>query len=81
MAFNPCELSVKMKIVETEDGGAYYIGNCNMDVNLKDTVIKLIEPKEGVRETSLVIKLENKDRRRFRPVSKEEEPEDFDNEE
>jgi len=80
MAFNPCEMTVRMKLVET-DGVAYYIGNCNMDINLKDTVITLIEPNEGTRETVLLIKLENKNRRRFHNHRNGQgQPEEFDEE-
>jgi len=79
MAFNPCEMTVRMKLVET-DGVSYYIGNCNMDINLKDTVITLIEPNEGTRETVLLIKLENKNRRRFHNHQSGGRPEEIDDE-
>ena len=66
MAYSLCQHVVFMKLVE-RDTGAYYIGNCNMDLNLRDTVLILPEPKDGKRETILIIKRVDENRQRQDP--------------
>jgi len=64
MPFSPCEINIKMRLVET-NSVSYYIGNCDMDLNLKDTVITLIEPEDNRRETVLIIKRVDGNRKKF----------------
>lgn len=52
--YNPVSVSIKMKKVENNDN-VYFVGNCDMDISLLDTVIRFIPPREGDRYCNLVI--------------------------
>ena len=52
--YNPVQVQVRMKRVETKDG-EYYIGNSDMDISLLDTVIKFYPAEEGEKSGTLVI--------------------------
>jgi len=52
--YNPVEVKVRMKRIETDDG-EYYIGNSDMDISLLDTVIKFYPAPNGEKSGTLVI--------------------------
>ena len=52
--YNPVEVKVRMKRVETENG-EYYIGNSDMDISLLDTVIKFYPAPDGQLSGTMVI--------------------------
>lgn len=43
--YNPTEVKINMKKVQSE-GKFYFIGNCDMELGLKDTVIKFYPPRD-----------------------------------
>ena len=54
MVYNPVEVKINMKKIKTGDN-EYYIGNCDMEINLLDTVLKFYPPKDGDRFGVVVI--------------------------
>ena len=52
--YNPVEVKIRLKKIESGDR-SYYIGNCDMDISLLDTVLKFFPPQEGTRSGMLVI--------------------------
>jgi len=53
--FNPTETTIFMKFVE-RDGNKFYIGNCDMDLNIKDCVLRFYPPEEDARPAIVINK-------------------------
>ena len=52
---NPVSANIWMKRVQKDNNEEYYIGNCDMDISLLDTVIKVYPPEEGKTYGKIVI--------------------------
>lgn len=59
--YNPAEVRIGVKKVKTESK-EYFIGNCDMDVNIQDTVIKFLPPTEDERYGGVIIIHKQKER-------------------
>ncbi len=53
--FNPMEVLINIKRVDTPNG-SYFIGNCDMEIEMKDTVLMIYMPKDNERYTKLTIR-------------------------
>ena len=52
---NPCEFIIRIKQAHNSEP-PYYVGNSNMDVNLKDSVVFIHPPTDGNKYGKLIIK-------------------------
>ena len=62
--YNPVEVKIRLKKIDSNPNGEYYIGNSDMDISLLDTVIKVYPPREGEKHGTMVIN-NTKDREDF----------------
>lgn len=69
MMYNPVEVKIRLKKVEFKkpdpDGNKYYyIGNCDMDISLLDTVLKFFPPQDDDQRSGMLVINNTKERYR-----------------
>jgi len=57
------EVRIKLKKKFSNDGTEYYIGNCDLELNLADTVI-MVYPNDDDKGATLIVRVYNEDMRK-----------------